>query len=82
MGGYEIFLNHGVVDVLVFNPIVDDIVELSEGLVVWHNVAVHAPKMIVQLPLSVCLERTSLAQKGEVFVNISDVSPQIFGTNC
>ena len=47
MGGYEIFLNHGVVDVLIFNPVVDDIIELSEGLVVWHNVSVHAPKMIV-----------------------------------
>ena len=47
MGGYEIFLNHGVVDVLIFNPIVDDIVELSEGLVVRHNVTVHAPQMIV-----------------------------------
>ena len=47
MGGYEIFLKHGVVDVLIFNPVVDDIIELSEGLVVWHNVAVHAPKMIV-----------------------------------
>ena len=81
MGGYEIFLNHGVVDVLIFNPIVDDIVELSEGLVVRHNVAVHAPKMVVQLPLAVCLERTGLAQKGEVFVDISDVSPQVFRTN-
>ena len=30
MGGHEIFLKHGVVDVLIFNPIVDDIVELSE----------------------------------------------------
>ena len=81
MGWYEIFLKHGVVDVLIFHPIVDDIVELREGLVVWYNVAVHAPKMIVQLPLSVCLERTGLAQKGEVFVNISDVSPQVFRTN-
>ena len=47
MGWYEIFLKHGVVDVLIFHPIVDDIVELREGLVVRHNVAVHASKMIV-----------------------------------
>ena len=47
MGWYEIFLKHGVVDVLIFHPIVDDIVELCEGLVVRHNVAVHASKMIV-----------------------------------
>ena len=46
MGG-KIFLKHRVVDVLILNPIVDDIIELSEGLVVRHNVAVHTPKMII-----------------------------------
>ena len=46
MGG-NIFLEHGVVNVFIFNPIVDDIIELCEGLVVWNYVAVHTPKMIV-----------------------------------
>ena len=80
MGG-KIFLKHRVVDVLIFNAIVDDIIELSEGLIVWHNVSMHAPEVIIQLPLSVCLEGASFAQERQVLVNVSDVSSQVFWAN-
>ena len=41
----------------------------------------HSPEVIVQLPLAVGLKGASLAEERKIFVDISDVSSQVFRTN-
>ena len=42
-----------------------------------HRVRVIAPEMLVNLPLSVCLELALVAEEGEILVKIANMGPQI-----